>query len=52
MKKKKTYKFPLRLEEIYKEPLSKLAENNDSSVNTEINNAVKIHIGNNKKKTK
>lgn len=52
MKKKKTYKFPLRLEEIHKEPLSKLAENNDSSVNTEINKAVETHIERNKKKTK
>lgn len=52
MKKKKTYKFPLRLEEIHKEPLAKLAEVNDGSVNSEINKAVENHIKENKKKIK
>lgn len=52
MKKKKTYKFPLRLEEEHKEPLAKLANINDQSVNSEINKAVEVHIKNNKKKIK
>lgn len=52
MKTKKAYKFPLRLEEEYKEPLAKLATANDQSVNSEINKAVENHIKVNKKKIK
>jgi hypothetical protein len=45
MKKKKPYKFPLRLDEEQKKPLEKIAKKNNRSVNGEIKVAVTNHIG-------
>lgn len=44
MKKKKEYKFPLRLKEELRKPLEKVAEENGRSVNSEINKAIEAHI--------
>ena len=47
MKKKKEYKFPLRLDEEQKKPLAKIAKKNNRSVNGEIKVAVNNHIDQN-----
>lgn len=49
-KKEVKYAYPLKLDEVLKEPLQELANDNRRNINDEINIAVEKHLKRNKKK--